>query len=85
MMNNNWLKDNLTYKQLDYLSLIASGLNTTEVAKIRIVSRHTVRNTIAKAKERVGAISTSNLVGMAITKGWIVEDKKGPPVSYKLP
>jgi DNA-binding CsgD family transcriptional regulator len=70
-MDNLWLQDNLTPKQTHYLALLASGLTTLQISQREHKSHHTVRNTIAKAKERVGASSTSNLVATAVSKGWI--------------
>jgi len=81
-MSNPWLKDNLTSRQIQYVALLASGKSTLEIAKELVVSHHTVRNTITKAKERIGANSTYNLVAVAIYKGWIRIDNHEPPLSF---
>jgi DNA-binding CsgD family transcriptional regulator len=75
-------KDEPTLKQREYLAIIASGGSTYDVAEICYVSQHTVRNTIVAAKERVGASSTSNLVAMAVDKGWIKRDNLDTPFTY---
>jgi DNA-binding CsgD family transcriptional regulator len=67
-------RENLTPKQLEYVAALASGRNTFEIAAEKYVSHHTVRNTINKAKERVGATSTYNLVAIAVEKDWIIPD-----------
>lgn len=67
------IKDDLTPKQAEYLALLASGLTAPEIAEKCFVSYNTVRNTLAKARERVGAKSTSHLIATAVHKGWIKE------------
>jgi DNA-binding CsgD family transcriptional regulator len=81
-MSNPWHQDNLTNKQKEYLALIASGASTLQAAESCYVSEHTVRNTIVKAKERVGAKSTVNLVAMAIDNGWIKRNNKDIPHTF---
>jgi DNA-binding CsgD family transcriptional regulator len=77
-MNNYWIKDDLTRKQREYVSLIASGLTTIQISKREHKSHHTIRNTISKAKERIGATSTANLIATAVHRGWIklADDEK---------
>jgi DNA-binding CsgD family transcriptional regulator len=77
-------KNDLTDKQVIYLADLASGLTTLEVAKKQYVSHHTVRNTITKAKERVGAETTNNLVALSIFKKWIVPETLEPPYRFKV-
>ena len=78
-MNSYWIQDNLTKKQREYLAYIASGLSVGETAEFCNVSPHTVRNTITNAKERVGAVSTSNLIAAAVANEWIyLEDNTRP-------
>ena len=82
-MDNPWIQDNLTGKQAEYVAMLASGESTITIADKNFVSHHTVRNTITKAKERVGANSTYNLLAMAITKKWIVPFNSGEvPIKY---
>jgi DNA-binding CsgD family transcriptional regulator len=80
---NYWTQDNLTLKQREYIALLASGLSTLEIAAACFVSHHTVRNTIAKAKERIGAKSTANLVAVAVQKGWVLDVGDGPPYGFR--
>lgn len=81
-MNNPWLKDDLTPKQAEYVAYLASGKSTISIAEEHYVSHHTVRNTITKAKERVGANSTYNLIAMAIQRKWIVPNGRELPLEY---
>ncbi len=74
----------MTNKQIEYVSLIASGLTTLEIAQRQFVSHHTVRNTIAKAKERIGATSTANLVATSVTNKWIEPEDEERPIVYKV-
>jgi DNA-binding CsgD family transcriptional regulator len=74
--------NNLTKKQKEYLAYLASGLSVKETAAFCNVSKHTVRNTITKAKERIGATSTSNLVATAVVKGWIELDDEARPFMF---
>ncbi len=76
-------EDNLTPKQTLYVSELASGKTTIETALDNFVSHHTVRNTIAKAKERVGARTTANLVAIALEKGWIYTVAEEPPYDFE--
>lgn len=78
----NYSKKKLTPKQKLYLCEIASGKNTYQVAHEYVVSQHTVRNTMAKAKERVGAISTTHLVAMSIVNGWIKPNLETDPLEF---
>lgn len=85
MNDNNWILDNLTNKQREYVADTASGKSTFDIADEKYVSQNTVRNTITSAKERVGASSTTNLIAMAITKGWIeVVDEDEVPLEYQM-
>ena len=77
----NILNDNLTPAQKRYVSDLASGLSVKESAAIRFISPFTIRNTIASAKERVGARTTNSLIAMSIAEGWIVPN--GHPYQWK--
>lgn len=77
------MKKTLTKKQLEYLSLLASGFTTLEIADQCFVSHHTVRNTLTKAKERVKATSTTNLVALAVKKKWIIAITDTPPYMFR--
>lgn len=79
---NPWVKDDLTPKQQEYVAALASGLSTVDISRFYHVSHHTVRNTIAKAKERVGAISTNNLIAVAVDKGWVKKNGQDVPAIF---
>lgn len=81
-MNDPWLKQDLTEKQKHYVSLLASGLSTLQISQREKRSHHTIRNTIAKAKERVGAISTGNLIAIAVSQGWIEGQDSSAPYTF---
>lgn len=83
MNDNPWIRDTVTPKQAEYLADTASGKSTFEIAKEKYVSQNTVRNTIVAAKERVGASSTSNLIAMAVLRGWIKPIDEDVPLSYE--
>jgi len=72
----------LTKKQAQYVSLVASGLTTEEIADDCLVSTHTVRNTIVKAKERVDASSTANLVATSVQEKWIIPLNETIPYEF---
>lgn len=73
-----------TSRQLEFLSLIASGLDTYEVAKVAEVSQNTVRNTIVAAKKKAEAPSTANLIAYAVVKGWIWPVDDGYPAEFAV-
>jgi DNA-binding CsgD family transcriptional regulator len=77
----NLLHENLTSAQKRYVSDLASGLSVKESAAIRFISPFTIRNTIASAKERVGARTTNSLIAMAVANRWIVPN--GNPDQWK--
>lgn len=77
-------KNNLTEKQRVYLAALACGKSTLQIADDFVVSHHTVRNTLTKAKERVGATSTANLIAIAVTEGWIHKNgSRKPPFHFE--
>jgi DNA-binding NarL/FixJ family response regulator len=75
-------KSKPTPRQLEFLSLIASGLDTHEVAETIGVSQNTVRNTIVAAKEKSEASSTANLIAYCVYKGWIWPKDEGIPAEF---
>lgn len=80
---DSFYKNDLTNKQREYLAALASGHSTLEIAEQFVVSHHTVRNTITKAKERVGASSTANLIAVAVERGWIsINGAKDAPYDF---
>lgn len=73
-----------TKRQLEFLSLIASGMNTYQVAEAAGVSQNTVRNTIVAAKEKTDTPSTTNLIAYAVYKGWIWPADDGVPAEFAV-
>jgi len=71
-----------TPRQLEFLSLIASGLDTHGVADETGVSHNTVRNTIVAAKEKTDANSTANLIAYCVSNGWIWPVDQGIPAKF---
>lgn len=73
-----------THRQLEFISLIASGLDTYEVAKETGVSQNTVRNTLVAAKTKSEASSTANLIAYCVFKGWIWPIDEGIPAEFAV-
>jgi len=71
-----------TKRQLEFLSLIASGYDTYQIADAVGVSQNTVRNTIVAAKKKTEVPSTSNLVAYSVYKGWIWPVDDGVPAEF---
>ncbi len=72
----------LTPKQSLYIAEMASGKNTYQIAFDNNVSEHTVRNTLAKARDRVNSPSTTHVVAIAIVNGWVKPDLKSDPLEF---
>lgn len=73
-----------THRQLEFISLIASGLDTHQVAKEVGVSQNTVRNTLVAAKDKSEASSTANLIAHCVYKGWIWPLDDGIPSNFAV-
>jgi DNA-binding NarL/FixJ family response regulator len=73
-----------TNRQLEFLSLIASGRSTYQIADEIGVSQNTVRNTIVAAKEKSEASSTANLIAYSVYKGWIWPVDDGVPAEFAV-
>lgn len=73
-----------TYKQLEYIAFLASGYSTKQAAQTLVVSHHTIRNTIVKAKERTNAVTTNNLIAMCVENGWLEKREDGPPMTFRI-
>jgi DNA-binding NarL/FixJ family response regulator len=67
---------------MEFLSLVASGLDTHEVADKVGVSQNTVRNTIVAAKDKASASSTANLIAYCVYQGWIWPRDEGIPAEF---
>lgn len=61
----------VTERQLELLALYASGYQLNEIAEMKFLSFHTVRNSLALAKERVGAKSLTHLCVICVDAGLI--------------
>lgn len=61
----------LTEKEIDYLGWIAQGKTMEETAAIMEVKYNSVRITIENAKKRCGAVTTVQLVALAVRHGLI--------------
>lgn len=72
----------LSGRQLLILELVARGVGYEEVAQRLGVSANTVRSHLWRARRLVGAVSTSQLVSIAHTSGWlepVLENDRGEP------
>lgn len=68
---------NLTKKQSEYVSCLASGYTIEQIANEKKVSKHTVRNTITAAKKRLGCENTNSLIAEVVDEKLIVKNGKG--------
>jgi DNA-binding CsgD family transcriptional regulator len=50
---------------------VANGLTAEEIAQVEMISPHTVRNTLAAAKERAGARNLPHLIAIVVSSGLI--------------
>lgn len=51
---------------------VANGLTFAEIAEVEMVSPKTVKNTLDRARERVGAKNLPHLVALAVSSGLVV-------------
>ena len=73
-----------THRQLEFIAMLASGLDTYQAAEKAGVSQNTVRNTIVAAKNKSEAPSTANLIAYAVYKGWIWPIDDGVPAEFAV-
>ena len=69
--------ETLTEKQCKYVSELAEGKPTKQIASDNMVSHHTVRNTLRNARIRMGCPNSISLVALAICEGMIVKKDSG--------
>ena len=58
----------LTKRQKEFLAMTAQGLMHEKIAEICVVSPETVRNSLARARERMKASTTAQCVVLAIAR-----------------
>lgn len=67
----------ITPRQLELLALLASGHNYDEIGKLKFVSRWTVKQTLHRARERVGAKNMTHLCTICVEAGLLRKNGKG--------
>jgi DNA-binding NarL/FixJ family response regulator len=63
--------DELTPRESEILSLVASGLESKEIARELFLSHDTVRTHVAHALAKLGARSRAQAVALAVRRGLI--------------
>jgi DNA-binding NarL/FixJ family response regulator len=63
--------DELTPRESEILSLVASGLESKEIARELFLSHDTVRTHVAHALAKLGARSRAQAVAIAVRRGLI--------------
>jgi DNA-binding CsgD family transcriptional regulator len=63
--------DKLTKRQEQVLQMYASGLSREEIGQRLGISPETVKNHFARARYRLGALTSANAVAIAIREGFI--------------
>lgn len=66
------IKEPLTPRQMEFLSMAANGMTAQEIADAEFVSISTVNNALEQARQRAGARNTTHLVALCIAAGMIV-------------
>jgi DNA-binding CsgD family transcriptional regulator len=67
----------LTPRQLELLALYASGHDLRQIAAIKFISYSAVKQTLALARERVGAQSLTHLCVICVDAGVLVRNGVG--------
>lgn len=62
----------LTQRQLELIALFASGYDYRRIASAKFLSYNTVRNTLERARQNVGADSLTHLCVLSLQAGVIV-------------
>lgn len=60
-----------TPRQLEVIELLSHGKKIKQIAYILGITFHTTKRHMSDAFERTGAVNSSQLVAMALRKGWI--------------
>lgn len=68
---------NLTPRQLELLAMYASGSTLEEIATAKFLSYSSVKQSLASARERVGAKSLTHLCVISVDAGVIVKSGAG--------
>lgn len=68
---------NLTPRQLELLAMYAGGSTLEEISSAKFLSYSSVKQTLASAKERVGAKSLTHLCVLSVDAGAIVKTEDG--------
>lgn len=67
----------LTPRQLELLAMYAGGSTLEEISSAKFLSYSSVKQTLASAKERVGANSLTHLCVLSVDAGVIVKTEDG--------
>lgn len=67
----------VTPRQLELIALYASGYRLEEIAQSKFLSYSTVKQTLATAKDRVGAKSLTHLCVLCVESGVIRKNGRG--------
>lgn len=67
----------LSQRELEFLALAGNGFTRNKIAQAFCVSPLTVKNTFARARERMGATSTAHCVVLAIARELLILDHEG--------
>ena len=67
----------LTPRQLELIALAASGYEFAEIGEMKFISPHTVRNSLASARERVGAKNLTHLCVICVDHRLIKQNGTG--------
>lgn len=69
--------DALTPRQLELVALFASGHDIREIAAMKFLSYSSVKQTLATARIRVGALSLTHLCVLCVESGVIAKNGFG--------
>lgn len=67
----------ITPVQLELLALYASGLDYAKIGEVKFLSPYTVRNTLFRARDRVGAKNLTHLAVICVDRGLLRENGVG--------
>ena len=71
------LESAITPRQLEVLSLVASGYSYADIARMKFYSLHTVQKHVLTALKRSGARSTTNLIALMVDVKLIRRNSEG--------
>jgi DNA-binding NarL/FixJ family response regulator len=67
----------LTKRQIEFLSMTASGMTNEEIAKVCCVAKSTVVDAFSEARKRLGTRTTAQTVLLAISREELGLDHNG--------